>query len=568
MKFNEMPYTRPNIEQLKVKSNELIEKIKNAGSFEEVDAAFTTYCDIMAEVSTNLSLSYVRHSIDTHDEFYDKENDNSDEISPQISELENAVNMALYESPFRSQFSAKYGDILIKNIEIELKTFSPEIISDLQEENKLTSEYAKLIASAQIPFDGGVYTLSQLSPFKQVKDNEKRMAAWKADGGFYTENGAKLDELYDKLVAVRTCIAKKLGFETFTELGYYRMGRNCYDAKDVDAFRKAVVKHIVPIADSLYRQQAKRTGLAYPFNHSDMQLSFLSGNPKPFGSPDDILAHAKKFYHELSDETGEFIDFMYDNELLDILSKKGKEGGGYCTSFPIYKAPFIFANFNSTQHDVEVMTHEAGHAFASYKAYKNNIPMPLQSPSLESCECHSMSMEFFAWPWEKGFFGDDTDKFYYSHLFGAVTFIPYGCMVDHFQHIVYENPKLTPAQRHEKWTELTKIYMPWVALDGTVPFYGDGKAWQRQSHIYEVPFYYIDYCLAQTIALEFWALMQKDHKEAWNRYIKFVNLGGTRTFTELVQAANLDLPFNEKALCTVAEVANDWLLNFDSSKLV
>ncbi|MBQ9950137.1 MAG: M3 family oligoendopeptidase [Clostridia bacterium] len=567
MKFNDMPYTRPNADALTQKARELTGIIAGAKSFEEADKAYNEYCRIMDDVSTDLQICYIRHTINTEDAFYDAENDYSDEISPKLAELANEVNSALVNSPFKADFAKKYGDLLIRNIEIALKVFSPEIIPDMQEENKLVSEYVKLISSAQIPFDGGVYTLSQLSPHKQAADNEKRLSAWKADGGFFTENGEKLDEIYDKLVKVRTRIAQKLGYKNFVEPGYYRMGRNCYTADDVAKFRKAVIKYIVPVADALYREQAKRTGLAYPLNHSDKNLAFRSGNPKPCGSADDILAHAKKFYHELSKETAEFIDFMYENELLDVLSKKGKAGGGYCTGLERYESTFVFANFNGTQGDVEVMTHEAGHAFAGQMAFKNKLPSQLRSPSLESCECHSMSMEFFAWPWEEGFFGADTDKFYYSHLFGAVTFIPYGTMVDHFQHIVYENPELTPAQRHEKWRELSAIYMPWLAVDGVIPFYGDGKAWQRQSHIYEVPFYYIDYCLAQTVALEFWAIMQNDRKDAWERYMRFVNLGGTRTFTELVEAAGLFTPFGDDALRNVAEVANKWLSGFDSEKL-
>ena len=259
---------------------------------------------------------------------------------------------------------------------------------------------------------------------------------------------------------------------------------------------------------------------------------------------------------------------MYENELLDVLSRKGKSGGGYCTDIPKYKSQFIFANFNGTQHDVEVITHEAGHAYASYVANKNDVPLFLSSPTFEACEVHSMSMEFFAWPWAEGFFGKDTDKFYYNHLAGSLQFIPYGTMVDHFQHIVYEHPEYTPEQRHDAWRELLKVYMPWVKLGDEIPFYGEGKAWQRQSHIYERPFYYIDYCLAQTVALGFWALMQHDTNDAWNRYQNFVDLAGTRTFIELVEAAGLDTPFGDSALKKVAEEATAWLKKQDTSKLV
>ena len=292
-------------------------------------------------------------------------------------------------------------------------------------------------------------------------------------------------------------------------------------------------------------------------NFADSAPGFPDGDPKPAGTPDDIVAHGKKLYHELSPETAEFIDFMLDNELMDLLSRKGKSGGGFCTAFFDYKSPFIFANFNGTAHDVDVLTHEAGHAFAAYMG-RNIFPISNFIPSKESCEIHSMSMEFFAWPWAEGFFGKDTEKFRYSHLMGALTFIPYGTMVDHFQHIIYAKPELTPAERNEEWRKLLAVYMPWLKL-GEVPFFGEGRGWQRQAHIYELPFYYIDYCLAQTVALQFWAKIQSNRGDAWQRYLKLVNLAGTKTFTGLVAAADLDTPFGGDAVREISEMATKWL---------
>jgi len=245
-----------------------------------------------------------------------------------------------------------------------------------------------------------------------------------------------------------------------------------------------------------------------------------------------------------------------------VLSKPGKQGGGYCTSIYDYEVPFIFANFNGTQHDVEVVTHEAGHAFADWYNRKR-VPMETIWPSLEGCEVHSMSMEFFAWPWCEGFFGEDTKKFMYSHLAGALTFIPYGTLVDHFQHIVFERPEMTPAERHGVWKELLGVYMPWMRLDGDIPFYSDGEGWQRQHHIYSSPFYYIDYCLAQTVALQFWAMIQSDLSDAWKHYMAYTEQGGSRVFTELLKNAGLDSPFDESCLRGVCEKANEWLAKFD-----
>ena len=404
--------------------------------------------------------------------------------------------------------------------------------------------------------------MSQLSPFKNDPDDARRLAAWKAEGAWYKEHEAEFDGIYDKLVHLRDTMGKKLGYEGYTTLGYYRMGRNCYTKADVEKFRAAVVKYLVPLADSIYREQAKRLGKQYPMSFADNALMFRSGNPAPCGDADAILAQGKKFYEELSPETGVFFNTMLDNELLDVLSTPGKAAGGYCTSLWDYQVPFIFANFNGTQHDVEVVTHEAGHAFAAY-TNRDRVPYSTVWPSMEGCEVHSMSMEFFAWPWAEGFFGKDTRKFLYSHLAGALTFIPYGTMVDHFQHIVYEKPDLTPAERHAAWKELLGIYMPWMKLDGEIPFYSEGEGWQRQKHIYESPFYYIDYCLAQTVSLQFWAMLQKDRANAWEHYMAYTRQGGSRVFTELLKNAGLDSPFEESCLRGVCETAKQWLDSYD-----
>ena len=565
MKFSDMTYTRPDLEAAKAAISAHTDALKGAESYEEARAAFLKLQELHSHLYTADTLAYVRHTIDTRDAYYDEEARFLAEHLPLLREAQQEFQKALLSSPFRPEFEAEYGGLFLRNMELELKTFIPAIVPLMQRENALTLDYGKLIAYAQIPFEGGVYTLSQLTPFKQDPDDARRRAAWEAEGRFYLEHGEELDALYDELVQVRTRQAREMGYDNYVELGYYRMGRNSYTKEDVEKFRAAVVKYLVPAAEQVVKAQAKRLGKEYPLNFADAALFYRTGNAAPQGGPDDIVAQGVGFYHDLSPETAEFIDFMMDGELLDVLSRTGKAGGGYCTEIPDYRSPFIFANFNGTQGDVEVMTHEAGHAFAAYMA-RDMVPLENHSPTYESCEIHSMSMEFFAWPWSEKFFGPQADKFRYKHLSDAVTFIPYGTMVDHFQHVVYENPDMTPAQRHAVWKELLGVYMPWMKL-GEIPFYGDAKGWQRQSHIYERPFYYIDYCLAQTVALEFWNLMQTDRAGAWQRYLGLVKLAGTRTFTELVASAGLDTPFGDDALRTVSAAALRWLEQVDPASL-
>lgn len=559
MKFSEMKYERPELESTKKTAEALKKSFTEAVSFEACEKALLEWDRLSAHTDTMMSLAYIRHSIDTTDEFYLKEVEYIDECSPVFTEIQQSFVKLLVDSPYRDRLEEKYGSLMFRNGEIFLRAFSPEIIPETQETNRLETEYQKLIASAQIDFDNDKKTISQLSPYKQSADDDTRRAAWLAESGFYSAHGQELDDIFDKLVALRDKKARKLGYENFVKLGYLQMNRNCYNAEDADAFRKAVVKYIVPVADRLYREQSARTGLSYPFTFADAALHFRDGNPVPKGKPDEILETGRQLYHELSEESGEFIDMMLRDELMDVLSKKGKAGGGYCSQLADHKVPFIFANFNGTADDVEVITHEAGHAFAYYMA-RDIVPTDNQSPTLEACEIHSMTMEFFGWRKSEEFFGRDAAKFRYNHLFGAITFIPYGAMVDHFQHIIYENPELSPEKRHEVWRELSGIYMPWIRLDGS-PFYGEGKGWQRQLHIYENPFYYIDYCLAQTVALEFWVIMQRSHEEAWERYMRLVRKAGTQTFTELVETAGLRSPFDGEALREVADSVLLWLDN-------
>ena len=562
MKFSQMPYERPNIDVLKEKLNSLTERLRKASDYAQAKKIFLEHEEMSKTISTAQTLVHIRHSIDTRDVFYDEEMAFWNTVSPELQAYDLAWTAAMLETPFRADFSAEYGNVYFLNAEIAQKSFSPTIIAELQQENELTQAYEKLLASAQIPFEDGVYTIAQMTPFKKDADDARRLAAWKAEGQWYKDHQAQLDDLYDRLVALRNSMGKKMGYAGYTELGYYRMNRNCYTQKDIESFRAAVRKHLVPVAEEIFRERAKRLGKEYPLNFADAALEFRSGNPKPCGNAEEILQHGKRFYEELSPETGKFFGTMLENELMDVLSTEGKAGGGYCTELFAYRVPFIFANFNGTQGDVEVVTHEAGHAFA-YWMNRDRVPMETTWPSMEGCEVHSMSMEFFAWPWAEGFFGKDTRKFLYSHLAGALTFIPYGTLVDHFQHIVYDHPEMTPTERHKVWKDLMGQYMPWMKLDGEIPFYSDGEGWQRQHHIYSLPFYYIDYCLAQTVSLQFWSRIQSDVKAAWDTYMQYTVQGGSRVFTELLKAAGLDTPFEESCLRSVCDMAHRWLQDVD-----
>ena len=557
MKFSEMQYSRPDMEALAAATARTLEALKAAPDAAGQIAAYDAYEKQQKTASTMQQLAYIRHTINTKDEFYNAENDYMDEIGPKLQELSHQVNTALLESPYRAELERHYGALMFKNLEIAARSFSPAIVELMQEENKLVSEYQNLYASATVEFDGKTMPLPLLGPYKQDPDRAVRKAAYEADAKFFDSHREELDTLYDKLVKVRDAQAKKMGLPNYIPLGYDRMGRNCYTAKDVAAFRDQIAEDMVPIVAKVKEAQRRRIGVE-KLAFYDEPISFADGNAVPEGTPDEILAAGKKMYQELSPETAEFIDFMFENELFDVLSRDGKAPGGYCTEIADYKSPFIFSNFNATAGDVDVLTHEAGHAFEAYRAFKQELPSLLHSPTIEACECHSMSMEFLTAPWHHLFFGKQTDKYELGHCEDALVFIPYGCMVDEFQHKVYENPEMTPEQRNELWLSLEKKYRPWIDFDN-LPFYSRGGGWQRQLHIYEVPLYYIDYCMAQTVAFQFWNLSRENYAEAWKRYMTFVDKAGTATFAELVESAGLKVPYHAGCIKEIGESISRWL---------
>ncbi len=564
MNFNDYKYERIDIDAVKKQFEELIESFSKADGAEKQCKIMDEVINLRNHIDTMITLVSIRHSINTADDFYDKENDYCDEISPLLYGFTTDFYKALVTSKFRKELEDKYGKFLFDQAECSLKTFNEEVIPQLQEENKLSSKYDKLIASAKIPFDGEERTLSQMVPYTQSKDRNIRKDAAKKVAEFFSAHKNDFDDIYDKLVKVRTEIAHKLGFKNYVELAYARLRRLDYNAQDVAGYRKQVLENIVPLHSELRERQAKRLGID-KLKFYDEPIKFNSGNADPHGDPEWILNHGKTMYRELSKETDEFFTFMTENNLLDLLSKKGKNSGGYCTYIPDYKSPFIFANFNGTAHDVDVLTHEAGHAFQVYESRGYEVPEYLW-PSYEACEIHSMSMEFLTWPWMGLYFENDEDKYKFIHLSEALLFIPYGVTVDEFQHWVYENPEATPEERRNKWLETEKKYLP-TRDYGEIDELKEGIFWFRQGHIFGTPFYYIDYTLAQVCAFQFWIKSRENRKKAWEEYLNLCRLGGSKPFFELMKAANLKNPFNEGTIASVIPKIREFLDSIDDMKM-
>jgi len=563
MKFQDYVYQRPDVYAIKQKYVAFTEAFKAAKDANKQAEIIKQVFGLIDEVDTMYQLVSIRYSLNTQDDFYEAEMNFMDEVSPELQNYVNEFNKLVYVSPFKPELVKVFGQHYFNQLEVSLQSFDEKIIPLLQEENKLNSKYSKVVASAQIEFDGGVYNLSQMSPFTQSKDRETRHRAQLKISEFFESKEAELDDIYDQLVSVRNQAAQALGYANFVELGYKRLGRTDYGSKEVKAYREQIKRDVVPFVEKLVARKAKRLGIQDLKSYDT--ISFLSGNPTPKGDLDWQVAQATTMYKALSKETDEFFTFMKDSGLLELDSKKGKAGGGYCTFIPGYKAPFIFANFNGTSHDVDVLTHEAGHAFQVYQSRDFINPMQ-RFPGYEACEIHSMSMEFFAWPWVPLFFKEDAQKYYFSHLSGAISFLPYGALVDEFQHEIYENPLMSKDERKATWRRLEKQYIPSRDYDDD-KFMEKGTYWFRQSHIFQSPFYYIDYTLAQVCAFQYWIRDHKNHQEAWSSYVDLCKLGGSKGFVALMKDAKLDSPFEDGTILRTIQPLEAFLNTIDDTKL-
>lgn len=539
--FETWPFRVPSISAVNKKLDSFIEMFKAATN--EVEALKVikkseAYGDILSNDITHVQVLY---SIDTQNKKFAKAMDKLNEELPLVQAKQTLFNKLVAESKFRPYLEAKLGKLYFTMLEYSLKSFSDEIIEELVEENKLSMEYDALIASAKVEFRGETYNLPQMGKFMQDLDRETRKEASEVYYSYLETMQDKLEDIYDKLVKVRDKMAKKLGFKDYVELGYLKMSRFDYNRDDVASYREEIHEVVTPIYNKLVKEQFRRVGIKNPQVY-DLGIKFKDGNPLPLGTTAEKIELAKKMYDELSPETSYFFRYMADHHVLDLEAKPGKQSGGYMTYFPKYKIPFIFSNFNGTSGDVDVLTHEFGHSFQAYMARNIKIP-EYRQPTAESCEIDSMSMEFFAHPWMNLFF-DNPEKYRFVHLESAITFLPYGVTVDEFQHWVYENPNATKEERNAKWHELEVKYTPAkVDVYGDCEFMKSGRRWLLQAHIFDIPFYYIDYTLAQIMAFEFFLLDRKNHDLAWKRYLKICAMGGKYPFRELVTRDHMKDPF-------------------------
>ena len=555
VKITDMEYKRVLKEDVIASIEKCISQVENAKSARDLLDARLQYNKDSELVGTMVRLAHTRLNLNSRDEFYSAEMDYYNGALPEIQMYDIKFSKAFLASPYLEEAKKKLNPLIITMMELSLKTADERILEEMQEENKLTTEYGKFVSELTYDFRGEKVTLGILRKYMQDNDRETRKEATNALGKTLKANSDFIDTIFDKMVKNRDKMAKKLGYKNYVELGYNIMQRTCYDKELVSVFRENVLKDIVPVVTRLKNEIAKKLNIEEMKVYDD--ATYSNDDPKPILDARGILEAGRQMYHEMSKETSDFIDMMFDSDAFDVMPREGKWTGGYMTYFPIYKQPFIFANFNGTTADVDVITHEAGHAFAYYVGAPEMEP-ELQLGGMETAETHSMSMEFFAWKYMDKFFGEKADDYKYKHLFSALAFIPYGIIVDYFQEIVYENPKMTPEERKAVWRDLEKKFRPWMNAEG-IEYLEEGTRWQYQNHIFQSPFYYIDYCIAQTIAFEFLQLSLENYDNALKTYIDHAKRTGNYGITDLTKLAGLKSPFEKGALSEVASFCEELL---------
>ncbi|MHC1787117.1 MAG: M3 family oligoendopeptidase [Christensenellales bacterium] len=563
-KFSEMRYQRPDFAALFDQMKGLLGQMEQAASAEALFGAMAQLDDLGSHLGTQGTLAHVRYTINTKDPFYAAEQDVFDEEGPRFQEIGTQVARIVLASPFKADVAARFGEHLLEKFAVQLKVFKPEIVPLLVEENKLTSEYQKLMASAEIDFEGQKRNLSGMVPFMESPQRDVRRRANQASWGWVAGQEEQLDLLYDKLVKLRHRIGLALGFDSFIPVAYARMGRTDWDQEDARVYRRQIVDAVVPLTQKLYKEQAERIGITDMKNY-DYNLMFLSGNPTPKGEEPYMVAQAQAMYKALSPQTDAFFRMMVEEELMDLTTKPGKANGGYMTFLSEYKVPFIFSNFNGTSGDVDVLTHEAGHAFQGW-LQRDVKPRDLTECTSEVAEIHSMSMEFFTHPWMESFFKEDTEKYYYAHVVDALYFLPYGASIDELQEWVYAHPDATPAQRKAQYRLIEKTYLPHLDYDG-LDFLERGGRWQKQLHVYLYPFYYLDYTLSQICALQYLVWDMKDHQAAWESYLSLCRRSGLVPFKKLVPESGLRSPFLAGSIQEVIPDIARYLDSLDKTKI-
>lgn len=524
----------------------VLSETERAKALSDWDAALGLWNEVKAHIETHFELVQLAFQRFTEDaEVEAEERRLREEVEPVYSVWNAKVRERFLASPERTALETKYGKQFFAQLQLAQDAFDPKNVELETKINKVMADYTKLTGGAFFEVEGKKYPLAHVKKFSSSPRAELRRDSYRSYSGWFLNHKPALEAIYDEAVKYRQEMGRTLGHPNFIPLAYQKMRRLDYGPEEVRVFREEIREVMVPLAVKIREWQAKGLGA------SKIQAWDLDYFPEwkvgelKVGIPEQTRA-GLRVYEKLSPRLAQHFRRMIDCELIDVPARVGKAPGAFCTGFYDYRVPYIFLNSVGEAADVTTLLHESGHAFQAWESRDIEL-IELSHPTLEACEVHSMGMEFLAQPYYDEFFSDkDAALFRKKHLAESILLLPYIAMVDEFQHLVYSGQAEGEAGRARAWEELENKYMPGID-------FGDLQAWRRsrwirQLHIFQVPFYYIDYAIAQVGAWQLWTQSLRDKSAALDNYLNLCRLGGTLPLKEFFAAGKLQLPFQKGVL--------------------
>ena len=491
-----------------------------------------------AYVGETGSMLYVNMTCDTENEEVKQAYlDFVEQVQPELAKVGDLLNRKLAESPYADELDSVEYNVLLRDTRMGIALFREENIALGTELTKLGQRYNEICGAMTVQFDGEERTMQQMGKYLQVNDREVRESAYRAVGERRFQDAEEIDELYDKMIALRHQVAKNAGYENFRDYTFDSKRRFDYTPADCEAFQTAIEEICVPLMREIDGERRDALGLKelrmWDMGHDVQGRNLL----QPFTEVEEMVAGTSRMFHRLSPELGEFFDSLRDGTSLDLESRKGKAPGGYQLQRDHSRKPFIFMNATGLQRDLETMVHEAGHAFHSI--YADEIPLvDYRSAPIEFCEVAAMSMELLTHDFLDEFYSsDDANRAVREHLEGIVSILAWIATIDAFQHWIYTNPRHSKEERHQQWLDLGDRFGSNLDWTGFEEWRKVG--WQRQLHLFSYPFYYIEYGIAQLGALQLWLQYRKNPQTALDNYAKSMRLGGSRPLPELFEAGKM-----------------------------
>lgn len=556
-KYLDLEYKRPSVDEIRECALRTRLRLMTSKDISLIDTALAEFQHSLSGFYTAEALCNIRFDQDTENEYFRLEQDFFEENEPIVSELSSMVYGVLLNMDDVDMLKERFGEMIFRKAQTQKETVNSSVLELLSLESSLENDYDQIMAQANINFRGKTLNLSMMEPYFESETREIRMHAQEAAAHFFESKLDLFNDIFSQLVETRTSIAVKLGFDDFVSLGYKRMERYDYTPEMVSSFREMVCKYIVPLTSEIRRLQKDRLSVS-ELKYFDLPVLFPKGNPKPIINMDEYPAKTGEMFSALMGKTPSFFDILREYGFMDLVSRANKATGGYCVTLLDYAIPFILMNANGTAEDVTTLIHESGHAYASLRSADASPFIECLSPTLETCEIHSTALEYLTYPYLELFFGDRAADVRDLHMTRSLLFIPYGCMVDEFQHEIYAASEMGNDERHQVWKRLEEKYQPFLDYDGQ-SFYESGAAWVKKGHIFTDPFYYIDYCLAQVVSLQLWDKSRSSPAEAMRVYDSLCKEGGNSVFLDLLSKSGLESPFESGVIKRIAYRAAEFL---------